>query len=107
RPSRHLESRGLPFPSLLGKVARSAGWGVARRFNACRIARPAPRTCIDPDLLSAPHPPLRGTFPSKLGKGDASRLALQQARIQGEWFGCDNRDVRHVSMPVIDQDVHV
>jgi hypothetical protein len=39
---------GYPFPSLLGKVARSAGWGVARWLNPSRIARPAPRTCFEP-----------------------------------------------------------
>ena len=31
-----------PSPALLGKVARSAGWGVAHRRNLGRIARPSP-----------------------------------------------------------------
>ena len=45
----HISNRRAdPFPSLLGKVARSAGWGVARCFGPSRIARPSPQTCIDP-----------------------------------------------------------
>ena len=37
-------------------MARSAGRGVARCFAGSRIARPAPRTCCEPYLLSTPHP---------------------------------------------------
>src|SRR5271166_1957400 len=33
-----------PSPALLGKVARSAGWGVARCRNLSAIARTSPRT---------------------------------------------------------------
>ena len=59
----------VPSPALLGKVARSAGWGVARCFDASRIARPSLRTYIDPDLLSTPHPALRATFPASRRRG--------------------------------------
>ena len=38
----------VSFPSLLGKVARSAGWGVARRINFDQIAR----TSISPSVLA-------------------------------------------------------
>ncbi len=61
------DRRADPFPSLLGKVARSVGWGVARRYDARRLARTLPRTCGPSALLSTPHPspsappsPLRG-----------------------------------------------
>jgi len=60
---------GLTFPILLGKVARSAGWGVARWLNPSRVARPPPGTCIDPDLLSAPHPAF-GHLPRFAEKGN-------------------------------------
>ena len=45
-----------PFPSLLGKVARSAGWGVVGCCGAKRLARSFPRTCSPSALLSTPHP---------------------------------------------------
>src|SRR5271167_2771857 len=61
--------RANPVPSLLGKVARSAGWGVANCFGPRRIARPPRQTFIDPYLLSALHPPPRGTFPASRRKG--------------------------------------
>ena len=53
---------------MLGKVARSAGWGVARCFGASRIARPSPRTFVGPYLLSAPHPAF-GHLPRFAEKG--------------------------------------
>jgi hypothetical protein len=43
------------------KVARRAGWGGARCLDVSRIAQPSLRTCVDPDLLSTPHPALRAT----------------------------------------------
>jgi hypothetical protein len=58
----------ISFLSLLGKVARSAEWGVARCFDPSRIARSSPRTFKHPDLLSAPHPPLPGAFPAHMGR---------------------------------------
>ncbi len=45
-----------PLPHLLGKVARSAGWGVVRCFGPSQIERPSLRTFIGPCLPSAPHP---------------------------------------------------
>ena len=63
--------RALPFPSSLGNGARRAGWGVARFFKPSRIARPSARTEFGADLLSTPHPPLRGTFPASRRRGDA------------------------------------
>jgi hypothetical protein len=56
-----------PSPALLGKVARSDGWGMARCFDAGRTARPSLRTCVDPDLLSTPHPALRATASRRRG----------------------------------------
>ena len=73
RQSRHAAD---PFPSLLGKslppgedpgVARSAGWGAARRDRR-RIARPSPRTFIGSYLLSTPHPAF-GHLPRFAEKG--------------------------------------
>jgi hypothetical protein len=60
-----------PFPALLGKVARSAGWGVVRCSGRSRIARPSLQICIDRDLLSPPHPALRATFPASRRRGDS------------------------------------
>jgi hypothetical protein len=57
-----LANRGVRvLPSLVGKslppgVARSGGWGVARCYDARRLARTSPRTCGPSALLSAPHP---------------------------------------------------
>ena len=45
-----------------------AGWGVARRCDASRIARPSPRTFVGPYLLSAPHPAF-GHLPRFAEKG--------------------------------------
>ena len=67
-----------PFPSLLGKVARSAGWGVARFFDRGRIAQPSPQTFDEPYLLSAPHPALRATFPASRRRG--ARRAVDERR---------------------------
>src|SRR5271166_2381432 len=64
--------RDTPSPAPLGKVARSAGWGVAHRRAAGRIAEPAMPTCTSPSPLSAPHPALRATFPSRAGEGYAA-----------------------------------
>jgi len=65
----HLKARRLPFPSLLGKVARSAGWGMARCLNRSRIARPPPRTCIDTFLHATPHPAF-GHVPASRRRGN-------------------------------------
>jgi hypothetical protein len=54
--SRRALSIPVPFSSLLGKVARSAGWGAARSFDRSRIAQISPRSLNRPYLLSAPHP---------------------------------------------------
>ena len=74
----------LPFSSLLGKVARSAGWGVARRVNRSRIARPPLRTCFGRSLLSAPHPAF-GHLPQQAtaswGRGHASTDASDSKRF--------------------------
>ena len=68
----HLQNQALSFPSLLGKVARSAGWGMARCLNPSRIARPLPRTCVEISLLSTPHPALRATFPASRRRRSAT-----------------------------------
>jgi hypothetical protein len=59
-----------PSPACWGRwrVAPDGVWPAASALS--RIARPAARTRIDPDLLSAPHPPLRGTFPASRRRGD-------------------------------------
>jgi hypothetical protein len=67
----HIPNRGAhPFPSLLGKVARSAGWGVGRCFEPSRTARTSHRTYIDPVLHPAPHPAF-GHLPRFAEKGGA------------------------------------
>src|SRR5271165_6286337 len=54
---RHIsQSRRDPFPN----AERWRGYGR----DASRIARPIVRTCIEPFLLSTPHPALRATFPA-------------------------------------------
>ena len=65
--------RADPFPSLLGKVARSAGWGVARCYDARRLARTLPRTCGPSALLSTPHPSPSATPSPLRGEGGARR----------------------------------
>ena len=66
----HLKLRvRIPSPALLGKVARSAGWGMARCIDPSRIARTSARTCNDPYLLSTPHPALRAAFPASRRRG--------------------------------------
>ena len=85
----HILSRGCAFPSpaSLGKVARSAGWGMARCFGPSRIARTLLRPCIDPYLLSAPHPALRAPFPTSWRRGRrADRLQLDDPCKSGSRF---------------------
>ena len=48
-----------PSPALLGKAARSA-----HCCGAGRVARLAPRICIEPSLPSTPYPTLRAAFPA-------------------------------------------
>ena len=67
------DRRADPFPSLLGKVARSAGWGVARCYDARRLARTLPRTCGPSALLSTPHPSPSATPSPLRGEGGARR----------------------------------
>ena len=67
------DRRADPFPSLLGKVARSAGWGVARCYDASRLARMLPRTCGPSALLSTPHPSPSATPSPLRGEGGARR----------------------------------
>ena len=67
---------------------------MARCFDASRIARPSLRTCIDPDLLSTPHPALRATFPASRRRGRlADRLQLDdlcecRSDFSGRRRGC-------------------
>src|SRR5208337_1711643 len=67
----HLKSGGLSFPSLLGKVARSAGWGVARCFDPSRIARQVTANLhrAIPAFRTPSGPP--GHLPRSAEKGDA------------------------------------
>ena len=67
------DRRADPFPSLLGKVARSAGWGVARCYDARKLARTLPRTCGPSALLSTPHPSPSATPSPLRGEGGARR----------------------------------
>src|SRR5271157_1029550 len=76
---------------MLGNAARSAGWGMARCLNPSRIARPSPRTCIRPYLLSASHPALRCP---------ADRWVTKQTGYIGDsrsWFGFVRRRAVGVS----------
>src|SRR5947209_7648708 len=57
-------SKAHPFPSLLRKVERGAGWATVRCFDARCTGRPSRQTFDEPFLLSTPHPPLRGAFPA-------------------------------------------
>ena len=69
-----IEVRSLPSPALLGKGARSAGWGMARCFDPSRIAQAPPRTRIEPYLLSTPHPALWAAFPAHMGSFELRKL---------------------------------
>ena len=67
---------------MLGKVARSVGWGVARCFDASRVARPSARASAGAHLLSAPHPAF-GHLPRFVEKGSlAFRLDVPELRPQ-------------------------
>jgi hypothetical protein len=81
-----------PFPSLLGKVARSAGWGVARFFDRGRIAQPSPQTFDEPYLLSAPHPALRATFPASRRRGARRGEFVGEFETVDELFARLNAD---------------
>ncbi len=50
-----------------------AGWGVARCYDARRLARTSPRTCGPSALLSTPHPPPSATPSPLREEGDARR----------------------------------
>ncbi len=52
-----------PFPSLLGKVARRAGWGVARRHRRETPGRNAAANLHCRSLASTPHPAPSATPP--------------------------------------------
>jgi len=76
--SQMLNRRSNPFPSSLGKVARSAGWGLAGCYIGLhdRHGKPASiHTCF-------PHPIRRCAAPSPLrGEGrPAGRLDLRECR---------------------------
>ena len=71
--------RTRPLLRAAGRCRR-AGWGVAHRRDASLVARTTARACACPDLLSAPHPALRATFPSKLGKGSVGLSRRTPAR---------------------------
>src|SRR5271165_292793 len=73
----------LPSPALLGKVARSAGWGVTRYLNPSRIARASARTYIDSALLSAPHPALRATLCPEIVTESTNGRSLEQPPVAG------------------------
>ena len=68
----HISNRCAdPLPSLLGKVARSAEWGMGRGFGPSD-PRPSPQTCIDDSC--SPHPIRRYAAPSPLrGEGGMRR----------------------------------
>jgi NitT/TauT family transport system substrate-binding protein len=66
-------ARRFPCPALLGKVPRSAGWGVACSRDGGRIARASPRACTQTHLLSAPHPAF-GHLPRFAEKGKLRAL---------------------------------
>jgi len=85
------------FPSSLGKVARSAGWGVARCFKPSRIARPSARTCNVPYLLSAPHPAF-GHLPRFAEKGNPGRR-LQPKHREFDLCECGSPQGRRESLP--------
>jgi hypothetical protein len=66
----------LPFSSLLGKVARSAGWGMARCLNGSRVAQ-------RPSSRSGHLSPLRGEGSKPEGRDDDSSLARRRPRQGG------------------------
>jgi hypothetical protein len=74
----HLRSQTrTPFSSLLGKVARSAGWGVARCYGAKRLARTVPRTCGSKrPAFHAPSVAFGDAFPAFAEKEGARRLRV-------------------------------
>jgi NitT/TauT family transport system substrate-binding protein len=64
---------GACLPQLRWGRWPKAGWGVARRRNAGRIARASPRACIQRNLLSTPHPAF-GHLPRFAEKGKTRTL---------------------------------
>src|SRR5271166_6155702 len=75
----------IPSPACWGRWRRraskdarlstgyGAGWGVARCYDARRLARTLPRTCGPSALLSTPHPSPSATPSPLRGEGGARR----------------------------------
>src|SRR5208337_694303 len=70
-----------PFPSLLGKVPRRGGWGAESRSGSMQVrgAGRAMRQALK--RRATPHPALRATFPSKLGKGSPRDSRCRDGRL--------------------------
>ena len=66
----HILNGAPSFPSLLGKVARRAGWGMARPFDAGRIARTSQRTALRRDpAFHTPSVAFGDTCPASRRRG--------------------------------------
>ena len=82
-----------PFPSSAGEGGRAkpAGWGMARCYDAKRLARTLPQTSGPSALLSTPHPSpsatppvfARAALPAPRRRG--ARQIADRVVVHGQW----------------------
>ena len=63
-----------------GKVPRRGGWGVETRYAPTLVRADGRASRLGLKKRAIPHPALRATFPSKLGKGCARRFGMCACR---------------------------
>src|SRR5208283_2607038 len=63
-----------------GKVPRSGGWGAESRYGSMQVRGDGRAIRLGPKQRATPHPALRATFPSKLGKGFTRRFEMCECR---------------------------
>ena len=67
---------GRPLLREAGKVSPKAGWGVESRYGPTKVRGDVRAIRLGSNQRATPHPALRATFPSKLGKGSARRSEM-------------------------------
>src|SRR5271166_4540274 len=66
---------GFPFSAKRGRWPK-AGWGAESRYGPTKVRGDVRAIRLGSNQRATPHPALRATFPSKLGKGSARRSEM-------------------------------
>src|SRR5271166_6762388 len=76
---------GFPFSAKRGRWPK-AGWGAESRYGPTKVRGDVRAIRLGSNQRATPHPALRATFPSKLGKGSARRSEMCE-HCRGEGGG--------------------